>query len=59
MYPKSIPKNNFTHVHVAFATVTEQVNVDISDYEDEFSAFKEGEYKRILSFWRMGLFDGI
>ncbi|UKZ76853.1 hypothetical protein TrVFT333_004568 [Trichoderma virens FT-333] len=50
MHPKSIPKNNFTHVHFAFGTVTEEFDVDISDYETEFSAFKEGEYKKILSF---------
>jgi hypothetical protein len=50
MHPRSIPKNNFTHVHFAFATVTDKFDVDISNYDIEFNAWKEGDYKKVLSF---------
>ncbi|OTA07931.1 GH18, chitinase CHI18-8 [Trichoderma parareesei] len=50
MHPRSIPKNNFTHVHFAFATVTDKFDVDISDYDIEFNAWKGGDYKKVLSF---------
>ncbi|KAL6864496.1 hypothetical protein J3F83DRAFT_715779 [Trichoderma novae-zelandiae] len=50
MHPKSIPKDTYTHVHFAFAMVTDKFDVDISSYDDtEFSAFKEGGYKKVLS----------
>jgi hypothetical protein len=51
MSASELPADKYSHVHFAFATVTSDFYVDISDVEDEFKLFmKAGGFKKILSF---------
>lgn len=45
-----IPANKYTHIHFAFATITSDFDVDISDVEYEFDKFfRMTGFKKILS----------
>lgn len=51
MSASEVPGDKYSHVHFAFATITSDFGVDLSDAEDEFKIFtKTSGFKKILSF---------
>jgi chitinase len=48
----------YTHIHLAFATITLDWNVDITSIEDQFLAFVQMTgFKKILSFGMLRMTD--
>lgn len=46
---------SYTHVHWAFANITNSYEVDVSDYYEQFDGFKDiDSVKRIVSFGGWG-----
>ncbi|KAH8897253.1 glycoside hydrolase [Thozetella sp. PMI_491] len=61
MDAQQIPPGAYSHVHFAFATVTESWGVDLSGSEDQFSKFvKMTGFRKVLSFggWAFSTDEG-
>ncbi|KAK4231442.1 glycoside hydrolase, subgroup, catalytic core [Podospora fimiseda] len=51
MYVDEIDTTKYTHIHFAFASLTETFDIDVSDVQDEFERFKNMTgIKKIISF---------
>jgi hypothetical protein len=51
MEAADLPKEGYTHVHYAFGSITEDFQVDLSAYIEQFEIFAASTgFKRILSF---------
>lgn len=58
MSPSEIP-STYTHVHFAFANITADYAVDVSEYSNIFDAFVQTSgFKKILSFGGWGFSTG-